>query len=266
MTTKNSLMGRLTKRLRERVASPSTKGQTTEPIDRFDIVLWDHEVIGPHEARILLGFSESLGVPNRADVEQFVVANFGGSLRTVMETLRHHVDENLITATVVKIPQVRPESHAETMIRTGKNTFMDQREKIWEIRKTDNGDVFLARIEKEDIDELLKRKEQTSHTASYNRRPRLANLRTAGITDLAVGDRVSFINGGGVQYGKITKVTEDNVTISADGQLFTLPKTSVIQVREESPATKKEHDKFLVDFFTQAYGDEGFAKKLVQSK
>jgi hypothetical protein len=262
MTLTSGFMGRLSARFKERMAS--TNANRSENTARFDLKLWDHATAGPHQAKLLIGFSGDMGIPTRSDIAQFVMGGFNGQLRTVMESIRHHnMDGNLITASVVKIPEVLPAEYTASMAPTGPGTFMDQKEQIWELRKTDDG-TFLARLEKENIDELLNLKEQQSRTAAVHHRPRIANLTTAGITDPNVGDHVSVLFEGGMQYGKVTKVGEKNVTVNLNGNLVQLQKSAIVEVQEISPASQKEHDKFLVDFFTRAYGDEGFAKKLVK--
>jgi preprotein translocase subunit YajC len=255
-------MGRISSEFKERMAS--TVASRDDQTERFDLKLWDHAVVGPHQAKLLIGFNEGMGVPKRSDIDQYVIATFGGQMRTVMESIRHHnADGNLITASVIKVPQVCPKEYASSMVRTGAKTYMDEKNQVWEMHNTDDG-TFLARREKENIDEILAEKERQTKTAAIHHRHRLANLKTAGMTDPNVGDHVSVLYEGGLQYGKVTAVGEETVTVSLNGTVVKLPWTSIVEVTELSPAAQKEHEKFLVDFFTRAYGDEGFAKKLVK--
>lgn len=233
---------------------------------RFDLCLWDHQIASSRTARVLVGFNPELGIPKRADIDRFVVANFNGQVRTMLETVELHPQDNVITATVFKIPQVLPEDHATKnmgMIKIGSSQWQDENDAIWELREKD-GARFLARLEAENLDELLKSKEKETRTASYHKRPRLANLQTVGVTTIDVGDKVAFTHQGSVLEGEIISIIGEHVKVAANGKDIDISKPAIMNVVEAADKDKKMSDAELIDFFTRAYGDRGFATKLVK--
>lgn len=255
----NSYMSRLEKKLQTRVAT--TEQETGR---RSDITLWDHQITGPREARILVSFSGSRGVPKRPDIDQFVVASFNGKLRAMLETVELH-DNNLITATVLKIPQVLPGDNPADlgMIRVGVSQWQDQKEAIWDLRETDEGRKFLTRIEAEDLDEILKLRRKETKTASYHKRPRLANLSTVGVSRVEIGDTVSFTHGGSVFEGEVLDINGDRLFIATPDKKVEVLKTAVLNITAISDSDQMLSKEELIRFFTDAYGDRGFATKLV---
>lgn len=68
------------------------------------------------------------------------------------------------------------------------------------------------------------------------------------------------------KYGKVTKVTGDNVTISAKGESVTTDRSNLIAVTKQSPQSEKERKKMEEDFYAEYLfsGDRALARKLVR--
>lgn len=256
---------RLERRFQERLASKSTSPGGS--VDRFDLKIWDHEIRGPHEARVLVGYSASMGIPTRLDIEEFVIKESGAQMRTVPKSMRLYPDLELITAEVFKIPQCRPIEDSDPkkglMIAVTANTFADEKDSLWEVRKTDDGTNFLARVEREDIDAILREREKTSGAVSVQHRPKLASLREAGILDPQVGDHVAFMHQGGVYHGSVTSREGDQLKVALSDKEVEVMTPDVLDVKETTEDFKNEHQKRLIDIFTKIYGDRAFATKLV---
>jgi len=231
---------------------------------RFDLCLWHHKMADKRTAKVLVGFNPELGIPKRMDIDRFFTASFDGQLRVMLETIELHPEDKLITASVFKIPQVVPEEYVrQGMVKVGVSQWQDENNAIWELREKD-GARFLARLETENLDELLKDHEKTTRTASYHKRPRLDDLRTVGYSAVDVGDKVAFTHQGSVLEGQVLAVDGDKVKIEANGVTIDTLRPSVMNVVEAAEGDKKMSEQELIDFFTKAYGDRGFATKLVK--
>lgn len=233
-------------------------------VNRFDLKLWDHQVVGPHEARVLIGYTAGMGMPKRSEVDQWVIKAFSGSVRTVLETIRPISDQTLLIAHVIKIPEVRPTSHTAAMVQVSASTFMDDNEQVWERRKNGEGGEFIARVSKEDLDELLKAYERESKTAAVSTRPRLAS---AGQGDLLVeeGDQISFTLRGMAMSGVVTAMLDDdNLKVTANNSSFVIHSGTIFDVKKVNAKTQKMSDEEYIDFYARAYGNKDYAVELVK--
>jgi len=253
---KNDIAARLSERLQQRVASTRS--------GRFDLKLADYAITSPHEARVMVAFTSEMGQPKRSELDQWVTSSFNGNVSLTLETLRLYPDLNVVTAFVRKNRRYRPleDTKKYRMASVGKNQYMDDEKVIWEVMS--NGDErFLARAEKDDLEEIMRVRLSRERTASMHHRLRLSDIVTAGINSLESGDRVSFSYEGILQQGEVSNVGKDTVTIKANGKSVTVDRLAVVDVTEKAPKAQAEQKRFLEDFFTRAYGDKAFAKELV---
>lgn len=252
---KNDIASRFSQRIQQRVAGTRS--------GRFDLKLSDWEITGNHEARIMVAYSKEMGFPKRTQLDEWVTSSFNGNLRLVLETLRNYPDYNVVTAFVRKQLRKRPIKHVNAMLAVGKNSYMDDEKTVWEVLTSRDGERYLARAESDDLGEILALRQAEERTASVHHRLRLAHLVTAGVHSLEPGDRVRFHYEGIIQQGEVGKVGKENVTVKANGKSVTVDSLNILDVYEKAPKAKAEQRKFLVDFFTRAYGDKAFAEKFV---
>jgi len=252
---------RLEQRFQQKIAG--SRADSLDQSPRFDLVLWNHEVSGPHSASALFGFNPNLGIPKKADIDQWIITKTNAQMRIVPESVRLHPEKALMVAEVIKIPQKRPLEHKASMIGVTAGTFMDEKEALWEVRKSQDGNEYLARIEREDIDALLSACEKQTKSASVANRPKLAHLREAGIVDVSIGDHVVFLKEGKTYHGKVTAINGDKVKIALSDKEEEAMKADILDVKETTEEFKKSQRETLIDFFTRAYGDKAFATELV---
>lgn len=257
----NQFSRRLGQRMQQRIAD--TRTMSAEKPPRFDLVLWDHEISGPHEARILIGFNSSLGVPKKTELDEWLIKTSAAQMRVVPESVRLHPEYALIVAEAIKIPQVRPMAHTAMMIAVTADTFMDEKDALWEVRKTSEGNQFLARIEREDIDSLLKEREKMTKSASVSTRPRLAHLKDEGIVEVTIGDHITYLKQGKVFRGQVKAIFADRVKVALSDKEEEVMKPDILDVTETTEDFKAKHKQELINIFTQIYGDRAFASELV---
>lgn len=234
-------------------------------VDRFDLKLWDHQAVGKHEARVLVGYSADLGVPRRSEIDQWVIKAFNGSVRTVLETIRPVDDQPLVTAHVVKIPEVRPFTHTAHMVRVATNAFMDDNDRVWDVREN-NGSKYIVKVSKEDLDELLKKHEASTRTASVPGRPRLAKVANSSLY-IEEGDEIAFTLNGIATTGRVAALLDDNtLRVRANNSSFVISPESVFDVKKVNAKSAAESEAARIDFYTKCYGDKGFATELVTGK
>lgn len=238
---------------------------------RIDFYLSDWDVIGDHEARILVGYKKDFGAPRAGQIDEWVLSSFNGQLRVAMESLRNYPDLEAVSAIVVRNFHTLPYEYSAEMIPVsasadGTERYQDDQSRVWEAMAADNGNRFLVRIAKDDVAGILAERQRKMRGASLaHKRPRLSQI-TAGISAPEVGDQVVYLERGIKQFGQVTHVGETVIHVHSNGEDITVPSGSVIAVTQKSAASEKESAQRLVDFFTQAYGDKEFANKLVRGK
>jgi len=262
------IISRFNERITRRVASTRS--------GRFDLRLSDYEVLDDRDATILVTYNQGLGFPKRSQLDEWVTSSFNGQILLDIESTRLHSEDNAIVAMVHKNEIKRPIEHTASMLVVSGSRYMDNDQVIWEVRSNDSGDRYLVRIAKDDIEAILRERQVDERTASIHHRVRLSDIHTAGISDLEVGDRIAYMGKGGIlQRGEVTHVSDEMIHVRAPGNSTVatssgpgdkVKKEKVIYVYEKSPKSKKSQERFLVDFFTKAYGDADFARKLVTLK
>ena len=261
----NNILTRLGEAFEEKVS----KDINTSRSGRYDLYLADWKSVGPTEAKVLIGYSKYLPVPSRMKITQWVVSAFNGLLDLKLETLRHHKEHGAISAIVAGTLQQRaPLEFTKHMVPIGGGRYADTNggeRTIWTVVE-ENGDRFLVREAQEDITAILEQRQRhVKGSMGAWKAPSLKAV-TAGVTQLEVGDRVKFYMDNIVQQGTIKHVGPNVVKVEVNGAPKVVPPDAVFSVEEKAPNAMKDKQKFLIDFFTKAYGDAAFAKKLVTFK
>jgi len=255
MDINKSISARFNARINQRTASARS--------GRWDLRFSDYEILGPREAKVMISYAQEMGSPKRSEMDEWVMSSFNGGVSLVLESLKDFKDHHVVTAFVRRLDRKRPLKDAEAMLSVGKDRFSDG-DIVWDVIDGDNGERFLSRASKDDIQAILDKRLHTERTATVHHRLRIADLVTAGIHNLEPGDKVRFSYEGILQQGDVSTVGKDNVTVKANGKSVTIDRLAVLDVFEQSPKTQAQHNKFLVDFFTEAYGDPSFAQKFVK--
>jgi len=256
----NTIEQRLGQKLRERTASVRS--------GRFDLRLSDFKIFNSNrEARVLVTYEKNLGIPSRKQLDEWVTASTNGRLVMELESPRHYADYNAIVAMVRMNELKRPVRHTASMMKGAANQYMDKDRSIWEVQQDSSGERFLVRVADDDMEEILRERQRYERTASVHKRLRLDDLREAASEmPLDVGDRISYMHRGILQRGEVTHVGDDGLVHvrKAAKDVLKIPRENVVDIFEKSPKAQKDRKQFLIDFFTQAYGDADFAKELVK--
>jgi preprotein translocase subunit YajC len=247
--------------LQQRLANRTANARS----GRWDLRLADFELMSGREARVMVAYEGSMGCPKRSQMDEWVHASFNGNMRVVLETLRNYPDSEVVTAVVTRNQRLRPFEDSKGMLQTAATQFIDGEKVIWEVLSNRDGERYLSRATKDDLEQILAERQSRERTASVHHRLRLAELHTAGIHNLEPGDKVRFSYEGIMQQGEVSKVGKDNVTIKTSGKPVTVDVLAVVDVYEKSPKAQAQQDKELKEFFERAYGSKEFANKLVET-
>lgn len=236
---------------------------------RVDLQMTDFEMLSPTEAAIMLEYNRGVGTPRKAQVGEWVTAAWKGDLRVEGNSILHYPDLNVVTATIVPTTLAMPMNKrlVSGMLRVGAAAYMDAHESIWEVREGDKG-KYLLRVSQDNVEDLLTERLNRMTVGSLHHSPKFSHIITAGISDPSVGDHVEFLDTKTMtrKYGKVTKVSKDNVTISVGNESVTTDRQNLIAVTKQSPQSIAEDKKMQEEFYAEYLfsGDHALARKLMK--
>jgi hypothetical protein len=88
------------------------------------------------------------------------------------------------------------------------------------------------------------------------------NTLSAGVANLNHGDEVRFYDSGRLMDGRVTRVGSQDVTISSATGSYTVAIEAVVEILQSSPQTQENVKSYLNEYFSDAYGFEGYAGEL----
>lgn len=218
---------------------------------RSDMDLLDYKKVGPHDYRVLVGYSPERGVPRAAALGAWATSMSNGALRVNLATVRDHPGSAVLTMHVRENMIPQPFERSAGMLRTGGGKFMDREQNQWETQVQRDGTKLLVRATDVNVEAILEERKNRQRSGRYAS-VSLNTFRAAGTADLEVGDTVLYAEPSGGQFqqvGKLTKVGKENVQIN--GRKGVLDRSYVVDIVDKNPAAKKAQQKYLIDFLTE---------------
>jgi hypothetical protein len=200
-----------------------------------------------------------------SQTSEWVTSTFNGHFRLAMESVRNHPEMNCLTAIISENVPMLPAYRKAGMAAIGAARYMDGERHVWEIQKNEKGDDFLIRVATDDMDAILKERVSRQRSNRYAR-VTMGSLKTAGIANPDVGDRVVYFDKGLQQQGELVGVGKDNVKIKVRDEVKTIARSNLVDIVSKSPEAKKKQQEDLKQFWLDCYGDEGFVSDLMKGK
>jgi hypothetical protein len=230
---------------------------------RIDLTFTDYNMVDSHSALLMLEYQPGLGIPKRAQVESWVNTTFKNKFRASDTSLRNYPDYNVVTVLVSDIPETMPLDRTASMMRLGAARYMDGSKQTWEVAHNERGERYLARVQPDDIEEILKERVNRRRQGRYAA-VSLTDLREASsLAHPEVGDEVIYSDRGHTSAGKVTSVGDDYINVSGGGKI---PKGWIVDITHRSPTDTNKMNKDITDFFSKAYGPDFPVDKLKVKK
>ena len=266
----------------ERLASRLGQKLSKKSPFRGDFVVADYRVLDEDgkSAKILVQYDlESYGVPTKEDV----VATLTNLYRTKdderprlivdAETVKSHPQLCAISC-VVNIPTIRrPYSDVKRfkMKPIVANTVFlgENMSDTWAVAKSDNNSIYIERVEKDDIEKILKERSKANAFRNYSGRSNITLARvenTRGTDIYSNGDLVKVSHGGKIQNGEILGLSETGAHIRfKDGSQVTVNASNLLGLVQAAEDMKSFNKEQLKEYYRKAYGySEEELNKLVQ--
>jgi len=248
-----SIHGKLLDRLGEKVSEKNLP-------PRSDMQIVDMREIDALKCNVLVAYETHVGTPpTLGQLERFVAATFSGKVIAQTQTAQLHESDGAISVCLTMNCDTRPVTDATVMRRVAVNGYFDESTgHVWQV--VDNGTAkHLIRRTDENISDIVQaRMERASRKhATFARVRQAAPMVTSG-------DTVRFYDGTVPMIGKITSLSDDKATVSANGKSYSVGREAIFNVVERSSSAVSEDQSFMEDYWARAVGNADFARKLTK--
>lgn len=249
-------MRKIHEKLLERLAEKADE-QGLPP--RSDLYLADVQPIDGMKCNLLIGYDAHVaGEPQLSQVENFVHARWGGRIHAQSSTARLHEGEQAVSVLATINTQTRNVADAAVMHRMMTGTYLDEQTgHVWVV--ADNGDKkYLMRRPDKAIDEIVGSPERYSR-----KQARFDELKTAA-SMITQGDTVRFWDGAMPCVGKVTGLSGDQVSVSANGKSYSVAREAVFNIVDRADGQISATQNVLEDYWSRAVGNAEFGRKLTR--
>lgn len=263
---KNKMYSSIAERLATRLGQKLAKKTSF----RSDFVIADYRVMDDDgkSAKVLIQYDDEMfGTPTKEDVVATLTHLYksqDGRPRLVVDpnTVRDHPSLQVV-ACVVNIPSIRrPLSDVKRfkMKAIVANTVFlgENMSDTWAVAKGENDSIFIERVEKDDIEKILRERTKAHAFRTHAGRSSitLARVENARGNDIySLGDIVKLVHSGKTRTGEILGLNESGAHIRfKDGTQATVGSSNLlglVQAAEEMKSFNKEQ---LKEYYRKAYG------------
>lgn len=234
---------------------------------RVDMSISDYYQLNSTSARFMLEYENKH--PTSEEVTDFFIRKFGGKVTPDMSTAKVIQKESVIVVVANIVNYHRPVDDSKKMktVIAGYQYFDEALQETWEVKDV-NGHKVLARKLRDDITSIVEARRKAMMNKSTNKT--FASLKATSalvrsISLVGVGDIVkAYHNGKQYDNCEVTKVGADTAELKTSAGNLKVDKSQILEVVAKSEEAIVAEDEKLVEYFTKAYGDPEYAKKLVQ--
>ena len=266
----------------ERLASRLGQKLSKKTPFRGDFVVADYRVLDEDgkSAKILIQYDpEAYGVPTKEDVIATMTHLYqtkdDGRPRLVVdaETVKSHPQLCAISC-VVNIPSIRrPYSDIKRYKMSaivGNTVFLGENmSDTWAVAKGANDSVYIERVEKDDIEKILRERSKAHSFRTHAGRASLTLARvenSRGSDIYSNGDLVKVSHSGKIKTGEILGLSDTGAHIRfKDGSQVTVNASNLLGLVQAAEEMKNFNKEALKYYYRKAYGySEEDLEKLVQ--
>ncbi len=247
----NEALNRMLDRLSEKME--------TEIGHRGDMFVADYRPINKRAGVLLVGYSSGLPHVTTDDIKKYVITEFEGKLIPDLATAKLHKESAAVSLVVKQHQRTKKLEAKNDMVAVASTMFLDtEMNDTWEIKDKD-GAKFLARLEKEDLDNIIQARRDRMQIKSSN--ICLASVSGGTPITLREGDVISYYRDDRKDEGVVLGVYANGIKVKTGGRVHAINIDEVLEVKEVSPSEKKKLDTNIREYFSTIYGDD-YAKLL----
>ena len=235
---------------------------------RVDLQFADARRINTSTAHFMLAYTDDK-IPSSDEITDFFVRKYNAKITPFLSTARVYKSQKVITVVGQILSLTRD-------IEDTKKSFMKPviegavyldvpLQETWEVNEIEGRKVLVRKV-KDDIIALVNARKKTMMD-SYSTKTFASLVSAENVTRyLAIldkGDMVRVLMGDKVIEAEVISIKDDQIKVKYKGKMESVARQHVLEIVGKNPAITEKEDKKMVDYFTEAYGDEKYAEKLV---
>jgi len=235
---------------------------------RVDLQFADARKINKSTAHFMLAYTDD-HIPNSDEIADFFVRKYNAKITPFLSTARVYKHQKVVTVVAqvlsitrdyddIKKPFMKPVIEGAVYLDV-------PLQETWEIDEREGRKVLVRKV-KDDIIALVNARKKTMMD-SYSNKTFASLVSGENITRylsiLDKGDYVRVLVDEKVIEAEIISVKDEQVKLKYKGGMTTVPRQNILEVVGKNPAITEKQDKAMVDYFSEAYGDEKYAEELV---
>ena len=177
--------------------------------------------------------------------------------------------ESVLVVVASMVNYNRPISDSSKMkqVIAGYSYFDEKLQESWDVKEV-NGQKVLSRKIRDDIGSIVEARRKVMMNKSTKKtfaslKATASNIREVAMID--TGDLVTaYHNGRQYENCEVTKINSSDLELKYGDKSLKVDRSSVLEVVAKAEEVVAKDDQKLVDYFTKAYGNEEYAKKLVR--
>lgn len=256
MTIQTSLAKKLSNKIQEQVGH------------RVDLSVADFYKMTPTSARFMLEF-DSNKKPASEEITDFFVRQYNGKIMPDLTTAKVIPSESVIVVVASMINYNRPIADSSKMkqVIAGYSYFDEKLQESWDVKEI-NGQKVLSRKIRDDIGSIVEARRKVMMNKSTKKtfaslKATASNIREVTLVD--AGDLVTaYHNGRQYENCEVTKVNASDVELRYGDKSFRVDRSALLDVTAKSESVAVQDEQKLIDYFSKAYGNEEYARKLVK--
>lgn len=234
---------------------------------RADLQYADARRINTTTAHFMLAYTDE-NPPSSNDIAEFFVRKYNAKITPFMSTAKVYKAQKVITvvAQVLSITRDINDVRKLTPVIEGAVYLDVPLQETWEISEREGRKVLVRKV-KDDVMALVAARKK-SMMDSYSNTTFASLVKGDNITRflnvIDKGDYVRVLIEDKVVDAEVLSASDANVRIKYSGGTVSVPRHNVLEVTAKSPALVEKQEKKMVDYFSEAYGDEKYAEKLIK--
>ncbi len=248
----NEAMNRMLDRLSEKME--------TNVGYRGDIHIADYRPLSKRAGVLLVGYSSGLPSINSDDLSKFILRTFDGKAIPDMVTAKLHKLDNAVSVVIKQYQPTKKLEAKKQMVTLASTMFLDtDLGETWEQKEKD-GVKFLARLEKEQLDDIVSARRDRMQVKASNLT--LASIGSGVPVSFREGDSITYYKDGCRREGQILGIYDSGIKVQAkEGRVHAITVDEILDVNDVSPTEKKKLDKNMRDYYQTIFGED-YAKLL----
>lgn len=226
---------------------------------RPDLYLADNQKIATDTCRILIGWGQHAEIPATTAIENWITGSFNGMVRMDHRTLRFYPEQRAVEVVASWTTQTQPIEAAQKMARITPTRYLEAGTKqTWEVREDSDGQRYLARLAKDNLDELLA---ERRNLVKGGRSASFATIkREAGMIDLSEGDEIKFYDKGQLKAGRVVSITGEGITVKSGEQTVRVAEPAITEIVTKDPKTVGDYRDKVMEYWSRVLPKEYIQK------